>query len=416
MQTAPIPENEAERLAALYALDILDTPNEDRFDRITRLATSLFQVPIAYIAFVDEGRQWFKSACGLSATETGRDVAFCAHTILHNEFLIIPDALADARFADNPLVTGEPYVRFYAGYPLSTPQGYNVGTLCLVDQQPRELAPDERHLLADLGHALEDQLTLVDVIALQKDLLEAKHRIEQANQALESRNRFIREVFGRYLTDEVANALLASPEALKLGGERRTITILMSDLRGFTPLSQELAPEKVVQILNIYLGKMIEIITKYGGTIDEIIGDAILVLFGAPLSAEDDTERTLACALEMQAAIGEVNTINAGENLPPLEMGIGIHTGEVVVGNIGSEKRMKYSVVGDTVNLTARIESFTVGGQILISASTRHVLQGKVRIDGQLRVKMKGMDEPVTIYEVGGLEGYPNLDRPLPAE
>ena len=209
MQTAPIPENEAERLAALYALDILDTPTEDRFDRITRLATSLFQVPVAYIAFVDENRQWFKSACGLSATETGRDVAFCAHTILNKDLLIIPDTLADSRFADNPLVIGEPHIRFYAGYPLSSPEGYKVGTLCLVDQKPRDLAEDERHLLADLGHALEDQLTLVDVITLQQELLEVKHRIEQANTALESRNRFIREVFGRYLTDEVANALLS---------------------------------------------------------------------------------------------------------------------------------------------------------------------------------------------------------------
>ena len=184
MQTPPIPENETDRLAALYALDILDTPQEDRFDRITRLASSLFQVPVSYIAFVDEDRQWFKSTCGLSATETGRDIAFCGYTILNNVPLIISDARADPRFADNPLVTGEPYIRFYAGYPLSTPAGYNVGTLCLVDQRPRELGEQERSLLTDLGQALEDQLTLVDVVTLQKDLLEAKHRIEKANEAL----------------------------------------------------------------------------------------------------------------------------------------------------------------------------------------------------------------------------------------
>ena len=416
MQLAPRPADEVERLTALYALNVLDTPPEDRFDRITRLAASLFQVPLAYVSFVDQDRQWFKSTCGFSMTETARDTSFCGHTILRHELVVIPDTQADVRFADNPFVLGEPYIRFYAGYPLTTLEGYNVGTLCLLDQQPRDLAEDECRLLTDLGHTLEDQLTLADVITLQQELLESKRHVEQANKELEARNHFISKVFGRYLTDEVANALLASPEALTLGGELRTVTILMSDLRGFTPMSQERTPEEVVQILNIYLGKMIDVITKHGGAIDEIIGDAILVLFGAPLAAEDDTERAVACALEMQAAMAEVNAINTRKDLPPLEMGIGINTGDVVVGNIGSEKRMKYSVVGDPVNLTARIESFTVGGQILISASTRQTLQDKVRIDGQLRVKMKGMSDPVTIYEAGGLASYPHLERPLPAE
>jgi adenylate cyclase len=219
----------------------------------------------------------------------------------------------------------------------------------------------------------------------------------------------IRKTFGRYLTDEVVANLLESPEGLKLGGERRQITIFTSDLRGFTALSERLPPEEVVKILNFYLGYMADVITCYQGTIDEFMGDGILVLFGAPTARPDDAERAVACAVAMQLAMRQVNLQMEQWDLPALEMGIGINTGDVVVGNIGSEKRTKYGVVGSQVNLTYRIESYTTGGQILISETTLNQAGAIVKIDSQREVMPKGVKEPITIYEVGGISGKYNL-------
>jgi class 3 adenylate cyclase len=229
---------------------------------------------------------------------------------------------------------------------------------------------------------------------------------------LAARNEFIRNIFGRYLTDEVVNSLLESPEGLEFGGEKRKVTILMSDLRGFSAISERLPPEKVVAMLNVYLGKMSEIITRYQGTIDEFIGDAILAIFGAPVLREDDTTRALACAIEMKRAMDEVNAHNRASGLPNIEMGIGINTGEVVVGNIGSDMRAKYGVVGSAVNLAGRIESYTVGGQVLIAENTGREVGDALQVSQELKMSPKGMNETFTLLEVGGLAGDFNLSMP----
>ena len=219
----------------------------------------------------------------------------------------------------------------------------------------------------------------------------------------------IRKTFGRYLTDEVVATLLEHPSGLKLGGERRKITILTSDLRGFTALSERLCPEEVIKVLNIYLGYMADVITQYQGTIDEFMGDGILVLFGAPTVREDDAQRAIACAIAMQLAMDGINEKISQLGFPNLEMGIGINTGEVIVGNIGSEKRTKYGVVGSQVNLTYRIESYTVGGQILISELTLKEAGTIVQVEGQREVYTKGVKKPINIYEVAGIGGKYNL-------
>lgn len=139
MQVAAIPANESTRLAALYQLLILDTLPEERFDKIAAFAAQEFEVPIAVITLVDADRQWFKAKVGTEVCETGRDVSFCAHAILHDDIMVVPDAAADARFVDNPLVTGEPHIRFYAGAPLTLASGLRLGTLCLIDRAPRTL-------------------------------------------------------------------------------------------------------------------------------------------------------------------------------------------------------------------------------------------------------------------------------------
>lgn len=158
MHTPPIPADEARRTQALYALHLLDTPPEERFDRYTRIARRLFDVPIALVSLVDHHRQWFKSRQGLAARQTPRAVSFCGHTILGEEILVVPDASRDERFADNPLVTGEPHIRFYAGRPLRAPDGSKLGTLCIIDRRPRRLSPEDLHALEDLGGMVEQEL------------------------------------------------------------------------------------------------------------------------------------------------------------------------------------------------------------------------------------------------------------------
>ena len=137
MQTAPLPSNETERVQALHSLELNDR-SEDRFDRVTRLAAEIFKAPIAFVSFIERDRQWFKSRIGLPIVETPRDVSFCAHAILDDETMVIPDTLRDPRFADNPLVTGSPFVRSYMGHPLRAPDGEKIGTLCIADLAPRE--------------------------------------------------------------------------------------------------------------------------------------------------------------------------------------------------------------------------------------------------------------------------------------
>ena len=163
MSTAPIPLNEVERIIDLRALQILDTPAEERFDRITRIAQRLFDVPIALVSLVDEDRQWFKSRVGLDASETSRELSFCAHAILGDDTLQVPDATADERFRDNPLVTEDPSIRFYAGAPIDSPNGNKLGTLCVIDSKPRQLSPEDLATLRDLADMVEKEFAAIQL-------------------------------------------------------------------------------------------------------------------------------------------------------------------------------------------------------------------------------------------------------------
>lgn len=242
--------------------------------------------------------------------------------------------------------------------------------------------------------------------------LKQQKQLNQMYKALEVRNRFIRKTFGRYLSDEIVDEVLTTPEGWSLGGEKRQVTIMMTDLRGFTSIGEGHSAETVITMLNHYFDAMVEILFKYGATIDEFQGDAILVLFGAPISHGNDADRAVACALEMQQVMEQVNQFNVREGYPSLAMGIGINTGDAVVGNIGSTKRMKYGVIGHNVNLTSRIESYTTGGQVFISEGTRNACGSDLRIDNSFSVMPKGVKEPVDVFEISGISGKYNIQLP----
>ena len=247
----------------------------------------------------------------------------------------------------------------------------------------------------------------------QLSLKRSMEEIKRLANELAKRNRFIKHTFGRYLSEEVVDRLLETEEGLALGGEKREVTLLMSDLRGFTAMADRYTPEQVVRVLNNYLGTMADLIVAHQGTIDEFIGDAILAIFGAPERREDDAARACACATAMQVAMKEVNAFNLREGLPEVEMGIAVNTGQVIVGNIGSQTRAKYGVVGSHVNLAGRMEGFTVGGQVLVSASTLEKAGAALQVGQKVTFQAKGFKEPVDVYDLLGVGGSWNVRLPV---
>jgi adenylate cyclase len=308
--------------------------------------------------------------------------------------------------------------------------GYQVCTLLKDDPLTRDIPIIFLTALTEIANKAKGfDLGAVDYVTKPFETVEVKARVQthlslkQARESLELlakdleiRNKFIRKTFGRYLSEQIVKSILESPDGLTLGGQKRIVTLMMSDLRGFTSITESLPAESVVRIINIYLEAMTEIILRYGGTIDEFIGDAILSIFGAPLACEDHACRAAACALEMQIAIGKVNEELQKMGYPKIAMGIGLNTGEVVVGNIGSHMRAKYGVVGRSVNLTSRIESYTIAGQVFISESTRRACGPIIRIKEEFEVMPKGVSKPLTICELIGIEGDYNIFLPWKSE
>lgn len=242
--------------------------------------------------------------------------------------------------------------------------------------------------------------------ALQKQIqkLKTAREIAALNEQLENRNELLYRVFGKYFSDEVVRVILNDPQGAALGGEKKTVTVMMADLRGFTSLSEHLSAEAVIDILNHFLGGMTEIIRRRRGTVIEFVGDAILAIFGAPIAIDDSEEAALIAAIEMQNHMDEICAYCSQSGYPGIEMGIGINTGEVFIGNIGSERLMQYNVIGHAVNLCSRIESYSVGGQILMSQDAIRAIKKPVRCNQELEISMKGICNPIKIYEVLAIE------------
>jgi adenylate cyclase len=199
-----------------------------------------------------------------------------------------------------------------------------------------------------------------------------------------------------------------------LSGERRDVTVLFSDLRGFTSFAEKLRPEEVTAILNDHCDLLVELIARRGGFVVDFLGDAVFAVFGAPRPLADHAERAVACAIEIQRAREARNEETRARGWPRLEMGVGLDTGSAVVGNMGSVRRIKYGVVGHVVNAASRIESLTVGGQVLISETTRAALGDRLVVDGPYEVEGKGLGASMDVWEVTALRSDPLLGLPSP--
>ena len=220
MQEPEFPANEAYRLSTLRGLNLLDTPAEERFDRLTRIAKRLFNVPMVMIVLIDSDRQWFKSAIGLDAKETPRSVSFCGHTILDDQILILNDTHLDHRFADNPLVTGSPHIRFYAGRPINAANGEPVGTLCIADDKPRQFDPTNIRLMNDLVELIEKEANFPDLKILnnrlmrsEQDLLDSLLQLRNNERHERSRNKSLELISRGYPLHEVLNSIVSETES-----------------------------------------------------------------------------------------------------------------------------------------------------------------------------------------------------------
>jgi len=215
----------------------------------------------------------------------------------------------------------------------------------------------------------------------------------------------IKRAFTRYVAREVVEEILKDPESMVLRGERREVTVLFCDVRGFTPLSERLSPEEVVLLLNDFYTLMIETTFKHDGPLDKFMGDAVMAIFGAPIAHPDHSARAVLTALAMREGIAGLNDKRAKQGKEGVKIGIGVSAGEAVAGTVGTEERMEYTVIGDSVNLAARLESNAKPGQILISQRTWDRVKGVVEVRPLGPIKVKGKEEQVEVYEVLGLPG-----------
>ncbi|HEY8075067.1 MAG TPA: adenylate/guanylate cyclase domain-containing protein, partial [Labilithrix sp.] len=215
----------------------------------------------------------------------------------------------------------------------------------------------------------------------------------------------LRTTFGKYMTQSVMDHLLKGK--VKLGGETLPVTILFTDIRSFTSISEKMTAHELVELLNEYFTEMVGIVIQEDGVVDKYIGDAIMAVFGAPVPKKDDAQRAVRAAVRMRKALADLNVKLAARGKPPIKTGIGIHTGEVVAGNIGSEARMEYTVIGDAVNLASRLESSTkdLGVNVLISEDTKNFLDDEFEVRAVKEIHVKGRAAPVMTYEVVGMKG-----------
>ena len=226
---------------------------------------------------------------------------------------------------------------------------------------------------------------------------------ESVDVAKEDR-RVIKDMFARYLSNDIVQNLVNSPELVKPGGGTKHATVFFADIRGYTAFSEDKTPEYIIDVLNDYFREAVEIVIKYGGYIDKFIGDCIMAAWGVPMvNEQEDAVKAVACAVEIQNLVKSSNRSFFKGKAEHLAVGFGMHTGDLVAGNLGSSRRMDYTVIGDTVNLAARLEGVSGAGEIIITEDTKQCLDDRFLIEKRKPVKVKGKVKPIQIYNVAGM-------------
>jgi adenylate cyclase len=210
----------------------------------------------------------------------------------------------------------------------------------------------------------------------------------------------VRSNFERYFAPQLAERIASSPESIQLGGDKRAVAVLFSDIRGFTALSESMTPDEMASLLTEYFTEMVDCVFRHGGTLDKFMGDAVMAQWGAPIGTKEDADNAMQAALDMMRAMEELNRRWEGEGRPRLEIGIGLNYGEAFAGNIGSERRLEFTVIGDVVNTANRLCSTAESGEILITESLRRALTAPPRLTECPPVELKGKSQALPVYRV----------------
>jgi len=387
---APIPGNEEERLEVLRSLQVLDTPPEERFDNIVKLAARVFDVPIAYISLVDFDRQFFKAKTGMNDTGSPRSISFCGHAILQADLFVIDDLTKDERFAGNPMVVGEPYARFYAGMPLTFREGINVGTLCLLDREPRSLDKRQRQIMRDLSKLVLRELQLAEFIKLQEETLRVRQELIDSQTKLVEEKRKTDELLLNILPREVAEELKANGEV----GARLCpgANVMFTDFTNFTRVSTSMSPEELLRELNVCFVEFDHISERHGVEKLKTIGDAYLCVSGLDENEPGAAERLLECAKEIRDFVRQRQNAKLASGMDYWGIRIGLHTGPLVAGVVGRRK-FAFDVWGDTVNTAARYESTSDPGKINVSREFLDKLPNGYQVVNRGPISIKGKGE-----------------------
>lgn len=286
--------------------------------------------------------------------------------------------------------------------------GFEVCSLLKSDVQTR-LVPvvmitgleDKQYKIRSLEVGADDFLKkpfdLYELLARVRSLL----RIKALHDRLEKQNALLHNVLTRYMAEDLTHHILHDPEKyLKLGGESRVVTVLFADIRGFTRFSERYAPTEVVEVLNLIFSELTKVVFEFGGTFDKYLGDAIMAFFGAPVSHDDDAFRAVRAAIAMQRVFQKIIEQDVHVGIRDLGLGIGINTGEAIVGNVGSEKVMDYTVIGDTANVASRLQEVAVKGQIILGQVTYEAVKEHVEAVEQLQQYIEGRDDPIIYYDL----------------
>ena len=383
--TAPIPANESERLAAVKSYHLLDTAPEIAYDEITELAAQICQCPVAVIGLVDETRDWKKSAYGFPPDQCTmpREMSICSSTICGSDLVISPDLTEDERYRTNPGVTGEPKLRFYCGVPLINPQGYALGTLCVVDFQPRDLTIEQTEAMRRLSHQVVSQFELRrNVLELERRMAELAEARREAERQRERSDRLLLNILPRAVAEE----LRANEQVVPRYHD--SVTIMFADFEGFSRLTERIEPKSLIEQLDQFFSAFDAIAERHRLEKLKTIGDAYMCVGGLPEPNRTHDVDSCLAALSLIEFMRRTNTQREKLHLPRWDLRIGIHSGPVMAGVVGKSKFI-YDIWGDAVNIAARLEAAGGTGRINVSDTVHNRVRTLMEFEPRGAVEVK---------------------------